>query len=115
MFERDRIKLKSIGNIIIGIMFVILGVTSITRGETVFVGLGFTLMGVVIAGSHLYDIFSKKEVSQYQANVEVTDSYQGEEKSFDEKLRKLKALKDDGIISEEEYKVKRKQILDDKW
>ncbi|MBI6871823.1 SHOCT domain-containing protein [Clostridium aciditolerans] len=115
MFERDRIKLKSIGDIIIGIMLAILGVTSITRGEGVFLGLIFVLIGIVTICSHLYDIFSKKEISQYQANVEVTDSYQGEEKSFDEKLRKLKALKEDGIISEEEYKVKRKQILDDKW
>lgn len=115
MFKRDRIKLKSIGDIIMGIVLVLLGVASVTHGEGVFIGLIFALIGIVTTSGHLYGIFSKKEVSQYQANVEVTDSYQGEEKSFDEKLRKLKALKDDGIISEEEYKVKRKQILDDKW
>jgi len=30
-------------------------------------------------------------------------------------LRKLKALKDDGLINEEEYETKRKEILNDKW
>lgn len=115
MFKMTRVKLTSIGKIIIGIMFVILGVMSITHGEGIFVGLGFALTGVVVTGSHLYDIFSKKEVSNDQANVKVTDFYNEEEKRFDGKLRRLKALKDDGIISEEEYKLKRKQIFDDKW
>lgn len=34
---------------------------------------------------------------------------------FAERLRKLEALKRDGLISEDEYRGKRRQILDEKW
>ncbi|WP_238858893.1 SHOCT domain-containing protein [Clostridium sp. YIM B02569] len=30
-------------------------------------------------------------------------------------MRKIKGLKEDGIISEEEYEAKRKEILSEKW
>ena len=70
---------------------------------------------IVITGFHAYNVFSEKGFSEYQVDVEVTDSYQVKEESFDEKLRKLKALKDDGLINEGEYEVKRKEILNDKW
>jgi hypothetical protein len=33
---------------------------------------------------------------------------------FDEKLRRLEALKKDGLVSEEEYRLKRKEILEEK-
>lgn len=35
--------------------------------------------------------------------------------AFDEKLRRLEALKIEGLISESEYNQKRKEILEDKW
>lgn len=34
---------------------------------------------------------------------------------FETKLRKLEGLKKDRLITEEEYKVKRKEIMDEKW
>lgn len=34
---------------------------------------------------------------------------------FDTKLRKLESLKKDGLITEEEYKRKHKEIMDEKW
>jgi len=34
---------------------------------------------------------------------------------FETRLRSLEKLKEDGLISEEEYRLKRSQILEDKW
>ncbi len=34
---------------------------------------------------------------------------------FETRLRKLEALKKDGLITEEEYKQKRREIMDEKW
>ena len=111
MFKRNRTKFKLIHDVIYGILLAIFGVLSITHGEGIFVGLFFALIGILTTVFHLINIIRKKEVSQCKVNIEATDSQQEKEKSFDEKLRELKALKDDEIIREEEYQVKRKQIL----
>jgi hypothetical protein len=34
---------------------------------------------------------------------------------FELRLRKLEALRKDGLVSEEEFQAKRKQIMDEKW
>lgn len=115
MFKWVRAKWTLISGLIIGIMLAIIGIKAVMNGEELFTGLGFTILAVVIIVSHLYDIFSGKWSSQYQVNIEATSSCHEKEECFDEKLRKLKALKDDGLISEEEYKAKRQEILDDKW
>lgn len=117
MFKRGRVrpsKGASIVGMIGGIIFILIGITTVIPMAGLF-GVFWTLVAVVITCSHAYNVFSEKGFSRYQVDVEVTDSYQGKEESFDEKLRKLKALKDDGLINEEEYEVKRKEILNDKW
>jgi len=38
-------------------------------------GVFWTLVAVGITGSHAYNVFSEKGFSQYQVDVEVTDSY----------------------------------------
>lgn len=117
MFKRGRVrpsKGSSIVGMIGGVIFIFIGVTTVIPMAGLF-GMFWTLMAVVITGSHAYNVFSEKGLSQYQVDVEVVDSFQKREESFDERLRKLKALKDDGLINEEEYEVKRKEILNDKW
>jgi len=117
MFKRGRVrpsKGSSIVGMIVGVIFIFIGVTTFMPMAGL-VGVFWTLMAVVITGSHVYNIFSEKGLSEYQVDVEVVDSSQKREESFDEKLRKLKALKDDGLINEEEYETKRKEILNDKW
>jgi len=39
----------------------------------------------------------------------------GEEVPFDEKLRRLEQLRTDGLLSEDEYKAKRAEMLSEKW
>jgi hypothetical protein len=107
-------KSSSIVGMIVGIIFIFIGVTTGLTMAGAF-GVFWTLGVVVMTGFHAYNVFSEKGFSEYQVDVEVTDSYQVKEESFDEKLRKLKVLKDDGLINEEEYEAKRKEILSDKW
>lgn len=117
MFKRGRVrpsKGSSIVGMIGGIIFILIGVTTAIPMAGLF-GVFWTLIAVVITGTHAYNVFSEKGFSQYEVDVEVTDSYQEKGESFDAKLRNLKALKDDGLINEEEYDVKRKEILSDKW
>lgn len=117
MFNRGRIrpsKGSSIAGMIVGVVFIIIGVTTIIPMAGVF-GVFWTLIAVIITGAHAYNVFSEKGISQYEVDVEVEDSYKRREESFDEKLRKLKALKDEGLLNEEEYEAKRKEMLSDKW
>lgn len=115
MFKRVRVMLKPIGSLILSIMLAVIGIKSFIHDEDRFLGLIFAIIGFVGISGHLYEIFTGKWSSQYQVKIEAKDSCYEKEEWFDEKLRRLKSLKDDGIISEEEYKVKRKEILDDRW
>lgn len=107
-------KSSSIVGMIVGIIFILIGLTTGLAKAGIF-GIFWTLGVVVMTGFHAYNFFSKKGFSEYQVDVELTDSYHVKEESFDEKLRKLKVLRDDGFINEEEYEAKRKEILSDKW
>lgn len=115
MLKWIRMMLKPISSLILSILVAVVSIKAVMHDQERFIGLLFTIIAFVAIGGHLYDIFSGKWSSQYQVNIEATDSCHKKEKWFDEKLRKLKSLKDDGLISEEEYKVKRKEILDDRW
>ena len=117
MFRRGKVKpskSSSVFSMAGGIIFIIIGLT-IAIPMMGWFGLLWTLFAVVITGSHAYNVFSKKGLSAYQVDVEVTDTYQKKELSFDEKMRRLKSLKDDELISAEEYELKRKEILNEKW
>jgi len=47
--------------------------------------------------------------------AEVADSSENTESSFATKLRDLEALKKEGLISDEEYRIKREDALKEKW
>jgi len=51
------------------------------------------------------------------ATFEVTDATgeEADEPDFDARLRKLEALKRDGLVTKEEYDGKRKEIMKEKW
>lgn len=117
MFKKVRVrpsKGSSVGGMIGGAVFILIGMIIVIPTFGLF-GVFWTLMAVVITGVHTYNVFSKKGLSQYQIDIESTDSDQKESESFDVKLRKLKALKDEGFLNDEEYEMKREEILQDKW
>ncbi len=100
---------QSIIGMIVGIVFVIIGISNIS----IFGAFGvlWTLIAIAITISHGYNAFSEKGISTYQMDIETDDTG----KDFDKKIRQLKALMDDGLITEEEYNIKRKEIIDEKW
>ena len=56
-----------------------------------------------------------KKTSEYEANVMVTHANENKQvnnESMAKKLRELKALLDDEIITNEEFKTQKKRILD---
>jgi hypothetical protein len=73
------------------------------------------LIALLIAGSMLYNYFSKDSSPAIGAEITFSDGETNNETDFDVRLRKLEGLRRDRLISEEEYRNKRKEIMDGKW
>ncbi len=54
----------------------------------------------------------KRDEEVIDVHFKVTDPKKSD---FEEKLRKLENLRTDGLISDEEYEKKRKEIMNEKW
>ena len=90
---------------------------------------GFMLIFILVAaGGIIYYIvnlasFSKSDREKIPVTaeevIEVESSDGSEEKApavdFEAKLRKLEALKKDGLITEDEYRQKRDDVMKEKW
>ena len=112
------------GLIVVGIMFVfglVFLAYLIPEGDSVgpvfvvgwlfIVGL---MAGMLIRNLRRYD----KDAGQSLAEeIVLPDGAAGKGPAldFDQRLRKLEGLKSEGLISEDEYKRKRAEILDEKW
>ena len=79
---------------------------------------------VACIGGIIYSIKNLSTYSRSEKNkipitsTDVIEIEEGDEpgvKDFESRLRKLEALKKDGLITEEEYKQKRKEIMEEKW
>lgn len=85
----------------------------------------FCIMWVIACiGGIIYSIRNLSTYSEEQKKkipltadevVELVSEDETEEKDFETKLRKLESLRKDGLITEEEYQRKRKEIMDKKW
>lgn len=73
------------------------------------------LIALAIAGAMLYNYFSKDASPGIGSEITFSDGEANESTSFDERLRKLEGLRRDRLISDEEYRNKRKEIMDGKW
>ena len=73
------------------------------------------LIALLIAGSMLYNYFSKDNTPGIGGEITFTDGEPDQTISFDERLRKLERLHLDQLITEDEYQKKRKEIMDTKW
>lgn len=84
--------------------------------------LGFCLMGAIYS---IINIMSFRDSRPNPAAVEVVEiedkkladknGPESEKPAFSIRLRELETLKKDGLINEEEYQRKRREILDEKW
>ncbi|MDR3601586.1 MAG: SHOCT domain-containing protein [Desulfosporosinus sp.] len=106
-------KSQSLVGMIGGVVFVIIGF-SIMPMMGVF-GIIWTLMALLIGGLHAYNFFSSKSVALWEIDLDLTKGTANSEEEFETRLRKLEKLKEDGLISENEFEKKRTEIIQSEW
>ncbi|WDU83306.1 SHOCT domain-containing protein [Caloramator sp. Dgby_cultured_2] len=104
-------KEQAIFSMIVGLIFVIIGITIAIPNFGLF-GIFWTLIAFLIFGSSVYNVINKRGLPSWSAEIE--DNIELNE-DFETKLRKLNRLKEDGLITEEEFQIKREEIMKAKW
>lgn len=117
-------KSQSMLGFIAGLIFVFIGVFVAIPSSGLF-GVLWTLIAIVITVTHGMNAFGNKGIATEIIEISSEDDLKTggdlrrenieEEYNFDEKLRKLKELRDDGILSNLEYERKKQEILNEKW
>jgi hypothetical protein len=113
-------KPASLFGMIVGIVFVFIGLFVAIPSAGIF-GVFWTLIAVGITGFQAYNFFGGKGVASWEididtgANAETNNQSTSVSGDFETRLRKLNRLKEDGLITEEEFKKKREEILREKW
>jgi hypothetical protein len=107
-------KLPSAAGLFVGILFIVIG---ITHAIPTFGGFGvvWTLVAIAITAFNGYNLFSGRGVSLYDVDVDTREERDPAPEGFDTKLRKLTRLREDGLITDEEFERKRAEILSEKW
>lgn len=115
-------KANGVAGVVGGAIFILIGVTIAIPTFGLF-GVLWTLMAVVVTAVNAYQSFGKKYVGP---EIKIEDEEGGgpsapEEETHDhipstalgpqKRLEQLEVLKDAGLIDEEEYAQKRKEIL----
>ena len=103
-------KSQSLVGMIGGAVFVIIGL-SLMPMMGMF-GIIWTLFAVAISGLHAYNFFSNRGVASWEIDI---DSASNVQENFEERLRKLNKLKEDGLITEDEFEKKRTEIMKSEW
>jgi hypothetical protein len=117
MFQRYGVKPSkgmSAVSMIVGVVFVFIGISQISQMG--FFGVIWTLVALAITGYHAANVFSQKGVSVYEVDAFANhEDQKSSTKNYEEKLRQLHRLKEDNIISSEEYEKKKEELLKEKW
>lgn len=124
-FMRKGIKIKpgkpaSLFGMIVGVIFVFIGLFVAIPMAGIF-GLFWTLIAFGIAGFQAYNFFRDKGAATWEIDIDTAVNQETKNQStyesvdFEARLRKLNRLKEDGLISEEEFQEKREEILREKW
>jgi hypothetical protein len=111
-----------VGLIVIGLMigFGIYFMTLISGESESGTGMIFLsvwlLVAFVIAGSMLYNYFKKDNTASIGAEITFTDQAPpAATNDFENRLRQLERLHKEKLITEEEYKAKRKAMMETQW
>ncbi len=96
---------------LVGISFVVIGVTEVIPSGAGLFGVVWTLMACFFAGVGIYGVVSKEGLYGMRRGfgIEISDDDGGE--SSEDRLKKLQYLYDQRLITTEEYEQKRKEIL----
>lgn len=106
-------KPQSFVGMIGGGIFVIIGFSILPM--TGMFGIVWTLMALAIAGMHAYNYFSNKGIASWEIEVDTNRQVISKEDDFEIRIRKLNALKEDGLITESEFEKKRTEIMKSEW
>ena len=113
--------------LIVGILFFLGGILfiSLLIGEPEsYIGIGFLTFWLVVIGIIIRTFwvqlkhYDNPEKGSLNSILEVESDFANsptDSNSFDEKLRKIEHLKNEGLLSDDEYERKRKEVLDQKW
>ena len=101
-------KVSGAFGLIFGCVFVLIGIFVVIPSAGAF-GILWTLLAVCITGYNAYVAFGKKYIGP---EVHIEDETPPSEDP-EERLRKLRELYDQRLITEEEYEAKRRDILSD--
>jgi hypothetical protein len=123
-------ELASIGELITPLFFLLLGIALSVLGGNVFAGneesstifILFIIFMLVWIGTALYMLAYRiinliREKRMSLDDIEAEPYFQTIDEISDptQKLRSLEMLKKDGLISRDEFKRKRKEIMQQKW
>ena len=114
-----RVKMKpgkgnSLAGLVVGIIFCLLGIFMVIPTMGIF-GVFWTGMALVITVINGINAFSEDGLATHEIYIEDTPD-QGSGSSADKedpetRLRSLKRLREEGLITEEEYETRRKEII----
>ncbi len=116
-------KASAIVLLVMAPLFLVFGVVlcGAAEGEARPYVMMFLVIWVAACGSMivyaLWILLSKRPPAVTEIDIEGTESDgpAGSGIDFDSKLRKLASLRRDGLISDEEYRAKRSEIMQEKW
>lgn len=75
-------------------------------------GILWTIMAVIITVINSLNAFSEKGVPTHEIVMEDDDDIVSKEDSIKERLKKLKEMYEDELITSEEYEAKKKELID---
>lgn len=93
-------------SLIIGVIFVIIGVVSAIPSSG-FLGVIWTVLAMISVGVSAYNIFSDKGIAS--ADIEIQDG----QNDIESRLRNLDELYQKGLISRLEYDEQRRKIIEE--
>lgn len=99
-------KAASLLGMVVGGLFILLGIAVIVPTFGAF-GLVWTAVAGAIALFYAYSFFSSRGVSAYEISVTSPESMD----DLDAGLRKLAKLKDDGLVTDQEYEQRRAEVM----
>jgi hypothetical protein len=78
-------------------------------------GIVWTLMAVALTAYFAINVFSSRGFAHTEIEIENGAESQDGEMQFDERLRRLERLREEQLISADEYQRKRDEIMGQQW
>ncbi|MNH92190.1 hypothetical protein D3C73_447650 [compost metagenome] len=109
-------KAASFMGMIVGGIFIFIGLTVFSNIG--WFGIVWSLLALGITIGHAFNFFSKRGVSSWE--IEVDDKNLSIPRNsladdIETRLRLIERLRDEALITDEEYQQKRREILNEKW